>query len=135
VAGGKYKEILPVRTPIATLASKADKTKNLILVGGPCANTLVQELVDTGKLNADYTCAGRVLGSAWTPNTAYIIVTDGFTTGKYAVVVAGTAADDTVLASNALQQYDASPVKEAIANKSAVKIVGTAIATATITAA
>ncbi len=107
--GGTVNEFVAVTAAVAKLDNEvgaADKAKNLVLVGGPCVNTLVQDLVNSGKLDAGYSCAGGVLGSKWTANTAYIIaVDDAFTTGKVALVVAGTVAADTRVATTVLQNY------------------------------
>ncbi len=107
-----YKEVVPITTSIAKLDSEvtdSDKnTKNLILVGGPCANSLVQELVDSGKLGDEYTCAGGTPGSAWEPDTGYImLVNDAFATGKAALIVAGSTAEETYQACSILQDYEA----------------------------
>lgn len=129
-----YKEVVPITTPIAKLDSEvtdADKsTKNLILVGGPCANALVQELVDAGKLGEEYTCAGGVPGSAWEANTGYILlVEDAFATGKVALVVAGTTATETVEACHILQDYEAHAGE---LTGTAVKIVNSVITPITV---
>jgi len=105
-----YEKVVPITTPIAKLDSEvsdSDKTtKNLILVGGPCANTLVQELVDSGKLGSEYTCAGGTPGSAWEANTGYVLlVNDAFAQGKAALVVAGTTGAETLNACKILQDY------------------------------
>jgi len=108
---GTVKEVVPVITAVGKLDTSIttnDKaTKNMVLVGGPCINTLVQALVDAGKLDTTYTCANGNPGSAWTAGTGYIIVVDDpfDVTGKYAVVVAGTVAADTTVAATTLQQY------------------------------
>ena len=107
--GGAVREVVTITSPVAKLdteVTSSDKTsKNLVIVGGPCANSLAQELVDAGKLDADYTCSGG-LGAAWTANTAYIIaIDDAFITGKVALFVAGTNADDTRAAVSVLQNY------------------------------
>jgi hypothetical protein len=135
--GGGINQVVPITTAVAKLDSEITATdkanKNLVLVGGPCANTLVQALVDAGKIDATYTCAAGTPGDAWTADTAYIIVTDNaFATGKTVVTVAGTLAADTRLASTVLQQY---ATKLTGITTSEAKITGTAIATATITAA
>jgi hypothetical protein len=106
---GTYKTYAPLSLPVAKLASEvtsADKTNaNIVLVGGPCANSLVQALVDAGKLDASMTCAGGTPGPAWTPGAAYVkVVEDAFATGKIALVVAGTNAADTRLATSLLSQ-------------------------------
>jgi hypothetical protein len=106
---GTYKTYAPLSLPVSKLASEvtpADKTNaNIVLVGGPCANSLVQALVDAGKLDASMTCAGGNPGPAWTPGVAYVkVVEDAFATGRVALVVAGTNAADTRLATSLLSQ-------------------------------
>jgi hypothetical protein len=132
--GGTVKQVVAITTAVAKLDSEITSTdkanKNLVLIGGPCANTLVQALVDAGKLDSKYTCAAGNPGAAWVKNTAYIIATDdAFATGKTVVTVAGTSADDTRLASTVLQQY--ATKLSGIIDSDAV-IEGTAIATATV---
>ena len=108
-AGGTYRTYAPLSLPVAKLASEvttADKTNaNIVLVGGPCANALVQQLVDAEKLDASFTCAGGTPGEAWTPGAAYVkVIEDAFATGRIALVVAGTDAADTRLATSLLSQ-------------------------------
>jgi len=109
-AAGTVNKVVPVTSAVAKLdseVSSADESaKSLVLVGGPCVNTIAQALVDSGKLSANYTCSGQ-LGSAWTADTSYIVVVDQpfGATGTYAVVAAGTSAKDTRLASQYLLQY------------------------------
>jgi len=101
--GGTYKEFVPITGAVAKLDTELpDATtrgaNNLILVGGPCVNTLVAALA-TDKF--PYTCAnwpGRDFGMIK-------VIDDAFATGKVAVVVAGTRAADTRLASSVVQQY------------------------------
>jgi S-layer protein (TIGR01564 family) len=79
----------------------------LILVGGSCANSLVQKLVDGGKLDAKYTCEGGVPGEGWETGKGYIwFIEDAFATGVHALVVAGTEKEQTRIACSALQQYE-----------------------------
>lgn len=102
--GGTYSEFTPITSAVAKLdtelATDADRSaKNLVLVGGPCVNQLVRDLATAGKIA--YTCdnwPGRDFGLIQS-------VDDAFATGKVAVVVAGTRAADTRLASSVLQQY------------------------------
>jgi hypothetical protein len=127
-AGGTYKTYAPLSLPVAKLASEvtpADKANaNIVLVGGPCANSLVQALVDAGKLDASMTCAGGTPGPAWTPGAAYVkVVEDAFATGRVALVVAGTNAADTRLATSLLSQG-----KLADRTESGVKVSGTVTA-------
>jgi hypothetical protein len=125
-----YNEAVGVTTSVAKLDSEvtaSDKAKNLVLVGGPCANTLVQDLVTAGKLDASYTCAGGTPGSAWEANTGYIIlVPNAFTTGKIAIVAAGTMAEQTRMATSILQNYKTYTTQ--LTGKTTVKFTGTSIA-------
>jgi hypothetical protein len=96
---------VPITSTIAKIDTDSDiataKTaKHVILVGGPCKNTLVADLATAGKFA--YTCAG------WPGrNFGYIhAIDDGFATGKIALVVAGTTATDTRVAASALQLFD-----------------------------
>ena len=100
--GTTYDAMIPVTSPVAYLDTEvtdAMKAQNLVLVGGPCVNTLVASLATAAKFG--YTCEG------WPArNFGLVQVIDGaFTTGKFAVVIAGTRAQDTRLACHAVQQY------------------------------
>jgi hypothetical protein len=120
-----YKEVVPITTPIAKLdkdVTEADKTtKNLILVGGPCANSLVAELAAAEKLKID----GEVLTcDAWNAKTdqgdvfgLIELIENAFADGKVALVVAGSRAEQTLEACRVLQDY--------VANKD--KLTGTAV--------
>jgi len=130
---GTYKESVVITSPVAVLDSEVTathKAKDLIVVGGPCVNTVAQSLVDSGKLSANYTCAGDVLGSAWSTDVGYIIVVDdGFTTGQQVMFVAGTKAAQTRTAALVLQQY-----KDLLAGLTGSSYKVTAATTAGITA-
>ncbi len=102
--GQTYKEFVPITGAVAKLDSElttaaARGAKHLILVGGPCVNQLVADLASAGKF--PYSC------DAWPGRDFGMIkvIDDAFATGKIAVVVAGTRAQDTRLASSVLQQY------------------------------
>jgi len=132
--GGTYNKIISVLTPIAktTTEAAAEKTttKAFVLVGGPCANTLVAELAEAGLLkdknNVTLTCDGWI-GTG--RNFGLISVVDNAfgVTGKTALVVAGTRAEDTRLAAQYLQ---ADKLKGSTAK--AVEVTGTSVATATV---
>lgn len=113
-----------------TEVTATEKASNLVLVGGPCANTLTATLAAKSDTDALKTCA------TWPGENFALIMAfdDGFTTGKVAIVVAGTRAEDTRLGTSALQQYNLAPVKDKLTG-TAVKITGTAVSTATIAAA
>jgi hypothetical protein len=93
--------VLPITADVVKLdneVTETDKTtKDLVLVGGPCVNSLVAELATAGKF--PYTCAdwpGRNFGRIQ-------LITDAFATGKTALVIAGTRAEDTDLAARIVQ--------------------------------
>jgi len=78
-----------------TAADKAGS--DLVLVGGPCVNTLVAELNTAGKF--PYSCTGwpgRDFGRIQ-------LISDAFASGYTALVVAGTRAQDTDLAARVVQ--------------------------------
>jgi len=107
---GTYSQVVPITQSITRLDSEVtsadESSHDLVLVGGPCVNTLVASLAtasgNSTTAEFPYTCAswpGR--------NFARIQVVDNaFATGHQALVVAGTRAADTRVAGNVLQQYD-----------------------------
>jgi len=109
-----YKKSVPVTVPLAVLDSEvtsAHRTeKHLILVGGPCVNSLVAELAAGGKLlyeGSPLTC------EAWDARTyagdtfgLLSLINDAFATGKVALVVAGSRAEQTRWATSILQNFD-----------------------------
>jgi hypothetical protein len=93
--------VLPVTADIAKLDSEvtaADKAdKDLVLMGGPCINSLVAELATAGLF--PYGCAdwpGSNFGRV-------DVIADAFETGQTALVIAGTRAADTDLAARIVQ--------------------------------
>lgn len=96
-AGGTYNAAVPVTNPIAKFPSEVTQTasldKDLILVGGPCANGLVKTLLD-GAWNVTDSCAAwdTTLGGQ---KGLIQIVEDIFGSGKKALIVAGSGAADT----------------------------------------
>jgi hypothetical protein len=98
--GGTYNSAVPVTNPIAKFPSEITQTssldKDLILVGGPCANALVNTLLNTAW-SVDDACA------AWYEDTTLKnsgnglieVVEDIFGSGHKALIVAGTDAADT----------------------------------------
>lgn len=95
-AGGAVEvdSAVKITAPVAKLASEVQAmitantlNADVILVGGPCANSLVATLAADGHVKA---C------DAWDYTTGVIKeVADAFVTGKKALIVAGTMADDT----------------------------------------
>lgn len=90
--GGVSKATLP--SSIAKLDSgvtSADKTGyNLVLVGGPAVNTLVNALQTEGKLTKTIGNVGSTADIAAAGAGVVELVADAFATGKYAIVVAGS---------------------------------------------
>ncbi|MEM5847128.1 MAG: S-layer protein [Candidatus Aenigmatarchaeota archaeon] len=133
--GGTYKEMVPIKTPVTRFADEitaSDKTstKAFVLVGGPCVNELVAELAADGKLK-DSTGYTITSCEAWPGRDFALIqlIEDAYgTTGKVVLVVAGTRAQDTLLAAQYLQagKLEGSTAK-------AVEVTGTTVATATAT--
>jgi hypothetical protein len=89
---GTVEQAVKITAPVAKLDSEintASLSSDLILVGGPCANTLVATLAETAA-NGIPACAD------WSLTTGIIKeVTNAFGSGQKALVVAGTTADDT----------------------------------------
>jgi len=94
VAGeaGTVEQAIKITTPVAKLDNEintASLTGDLILIGGPCANKLVAQL-------AEDETTGIPACDAWDLSKGLIKeVTNAFGSGKKALVVAGTTADDT----------------------------------------
>jgi len=122
--------VTPIKTALGKLdteVTQTDKnTKHLILVGGPCVNSLVKDLLNTAW-NVSDSCA------AWLDSTSdhYIpsgqamikLIDDAFATGKSALIVAGTKAADTRAACSVLQKYD----DYTTLTGTEVKVVGTTV--------
>lgn len=125
------KEAVPVTTPIAKLDTEitsADKSeKNLILVGGPCANDIVMELLNTAW-NVTNACDAWLEGRYVEGESIIKLIDNAFGTGTAALIVAGTTADDTREAAQVLMQYD---TKLAGISGTSVKIKGNVIQTET----
>jgi S-layer like family, C-terminal region len=103
--GSVVKQAVPIKTSLGKLDSEvlaSDRAnKNFILVGGPAVNTLVKELATSGKTRATefYVAQG----------TGYFLidyVANAFTSGKAALVVAGTTMADSRAATAKLQNFD-----------------------------
>jgi hypothetical protein len=103
-AGGSVTtdSVLPITADVVKLDSEmtsSDKTANdVVLMGGPCINTLVAELATAGKFQ--YTCSnwpGRDFGKVQ-------VIADAFASGKTALVIAGTRAQDTDMAAQVVQK-------------------------------
>ncbi len=104
-AGKTVKSAVPIKTAIGKLdteVTSSDKsTKNLILVGGPFVNTLVAELATAGKTRTGQFYLDQGKGYA-----VVDYVANAFASGKAALVVAGTSADDTRAVTGKLQNFD-----------------------------
>ncbi|MFH2028495.1 MAG: S-layer protein [Nanoarchaeota archaeon] len=93
---------------------------NIIIIGGPCANSLAAELAAMGRIK---NCEEAVAESM--PGEAYIdLVENAFADGKHAIVVQGYTSDDTRKAAYLLQNYEA--YKEKL-NARSIKVKGDSI--------
>ncbi|MBI2085654.1 MAG: S-layer protein, partial [Candidatus Aenigmarchaeota archaeon] len=99
-----YEAAVPVTTPLGKLASDftdatiATTGKNLVLVGGPCANKFVGQLMNVSGSNCLDKWIAEVGATdlAGAKDKALIkVVEDAFQSGKVALIVAGTDAKDT----------------------------------------
>jgi len=100
VAGGTYNEAVPVTNPIAKFPSEVTQTasldKDIILVGGPCANSIVKTLLNTAWNTTDscnYWLADATLKN--NGNGLIKVIEGVFGSGQKALIVAGTSAADT----------------------------------------
>lgn len=103
VAGDRTGQIKTAVAKLDTEVSAPAGEKNLILVGGPCANRLVAQLAADGKY--PWACedlGGLPAGGGY----AIDIVNDAFATGQVALVVVGVSADDTRDAASRVQAFD-----------------------------
>jgi len=104
-AGATYVKYTPVTMPVARLDTEltaTDKTKNLVVVGGPCVNKEAYNALNITSVQ--YPACGAA--STIPENAAIIkIVPDYPATGKYTVVVAGWEAANTRTACAVIQQY------------------------------
>ena len=108
-AGAVGVEAAGIPLGIAKLDSEvtsADKNKVLVLVGGPVANSVVNDLVASGKLVEKITNDDPGEGKG-----KIVVVDDAFDTGKVAVVVAGSDRQGTRAAAQLLQQLSADPTR------------------------
>jgi len=133
---GTIKKVVPISESVSKLDTDiTDPTtvkKNLVLIGGSCANSLVQKLVDSGKLDAKFTCTGGVPGAGWETGKGYIIyVADAFATGYDAIVIAGTDAIDTRNACSVMQKFDNTDIAAKLTGQTKVAV--TAVSGAGIT--
>jgi hypothetical protein len=106
---GTVQEAYQITAAVAKLASEvntATLSRDVILVGGPCANTLVATLMEVATTYPE--CAAPFDGLSEGMVKEY---TDAFGSGQKALVVAGVVADDTralagKVVSGAISSYD-----------------------------
>ncbi len=90
---GTVEEAYQITTPITKLADEvtgSSLNRDAILVGGPCANALVAELMDVSTSWPDCAADFENLNEGMIKE-----YTDAFGTGQKALVVAGVTGDDT----------------------------------------
>jgi len=99
-AGGTYKAAVPITNPISKLDNEISTTalnNDLILVGGPCANTLVKQLLDTAW-NTSNSCDYWLTQHPTLKNSGnglVKIIENAFGSGHKALIVAGMTGQDT----------------------------------------
>jgi hypothetical protein len=98
--------VTPVETSVAKLATEitdSDKSaSNMILIGGPCANGVVESILEAQWGVTDACAAWSTKVSADESLIKY--VDDAFGTGKAALIVAGDKAQDTFYASEQMMK-------------------------------
>ncbi len=106
--GAAVKKAVAVTSSIAKLDTEvttADKTeKNIVLVGGPCVNDIVMDLLKTNWGVKDACTEWLKKYSAG--ESIIQLIDDAFGTGKAALIIAGTDAADTLEATSVFQKYD-----------------------------
>ncbi len=103
VAGGvsgTYKAAVPVTNPIAKFPSEIAQTstldKHIILVGGPCANAIVKDILNSAWSVSDSCAAWGTNADLKDAGKGLIKIVEGvFGSGKNALIVAGSTAADT----------------------------------------
>ena len=86
-AGGTYEAAVQITSPVAKLDTEVDTSNlnsDLILVGGPCVNTLVATLLAQDNITCDNWSFSKGIIKEYT---------DAFGSGRKALIVAGTSAD------------------------------------------
>jgi hypothetical protein len=99
-SGGTYNKAVPIYNPVSKLASEVatDSTLNtdLVLVGGPCANTVVKKILDEAWSTTN-SCGDWVtkVGAYDSGKGIIKIVDNVFTSGQKALIIAGSSGADT----------------------------------------
>jgi hypothetical protein len=89
-AGGTYDSAVKIKNPVAKFdneVSTASLTADLILIGGPCANSLVATLLSSESTTCSSDANGFITKY---PNGLIKEVTNAFSSGHKALIVAGT---------------------------------------------
>jgi len=87
--GGTYDAAVKIKTPVAKFdneVSTAGLSADLILIGGPCANSLVATLLSSESTTCTSDANGFITKY---PNGLIKEVTNAFGSGKKALIVAG----------------------------------------------
>ena len=115
-AGGssatKVKEAVPVKTAVAALDKDVGQTekntRSMILVGGPCVNKLVAEVLNASDVYGKFPqCIQKFESMDYTAGTAMVKYSaNPWGTLKAALIVAGHDAADTRAATSVLMKYD-----------------------------
>jgi hypothetical protein len=100
VAGGTYKQAVPITNPVAKFPDEVTQTsalnRDLILVGGPCANAVVKTLLNEKWSVTDSCTQWMADADLMSSGKGLITVVENvFLSGHKALIVAGTDAVDT----------------------------------------
>jgi hypothetical protein len=123
-----YKAMVSVTSMVAKLdsdVSTLEKAKNLIVVGGACANSVAADALNVTFKTFPACAAGISSGTA----IISLVASPYNATGKVVLVVAGYAAENTRAASSVVQQYS---TLLAGVNKTSVVVTGTTVNAAAI---
>ncbi len=107
VSGQKPVTLPSTIAKLDTDVTSADEAAyNLVLIGGPAVNTLVNKLQTEGKLEKTIGSPGSNADVAAAGAGVIELVDDAWGTGKYAIVVAGSDRAGTNKAGNILAHFD-----------------------------
>ena len=102
ITGEDFRGRVPETGKLDTEISRARmEENNLILVGGPAINTLVEDLAEEGR-----TRTAQEWRDHYRNEALLQIVPDAFASGRYALIVAGYEAEDTRAASRYLAKWE-----------------------------
>ena len=108
-AGGTYKEAVPIYNPVAKFVSEVPSTptQDLVLVGGPCANDLVKQILNDAWSTDDSCEYWRSDATLGQPGAGLVKVVENVLGSNHkALIVAGYSGDDTRTLAQKLMKPD-----------------------------